>query len=222
MFLRLNHLAMNQNSQKNYWNKLAPTKEFTTNLDFNLLNPLSKDAKIVDYGCGYGRTLNQLYKAGYHNLTGFDFSEAMIQRGKNEFPHLKLKIIEENHTKCDSDSVDMVILFALLTCVVEDKAQQKMMREIHRILKPGGRVYINDFLLNDDERNRLRYNRFEKQYGTYGIFELPDGGLLRHYDENYLKQLMEGFTQEYFKKTVFTTMNGHQSNGFVMVAKKEG
>ena len=211
---------MNQNSQKTYWNKLAPTKVFTTNLDVNLLRSLPKDAKIVDYGCGYGRTLNQLYEAGYENTIGLDFSEAMIRRGRNEFPHLKLEIMEGNHTKCESDSVDLVILFALLTCVVEDAAQQKIMSEIKRILKPGGMVYINDFLLNTDERNRQRYQRFEKQYGTYGVFELADGGLLRHHDENYLKLLMDGFTQESFKKTVFTTMNGHKSNGFVMLAKK--
>jgi len=212
---------MNNNPQKNYWNKLAPTKKFTTDLDVNLLRSLPKDAKIVDYGCGYGRTLNQLYEAGYKNLSGFDFSEEMIRRGRDEFPHLDLQIVEDSYTNCPSGSVDLVILFALLTCVVQDEVQQKIMMEVKRILKSGGRVYVNDFLLNTDERNRQRYQRFEKKYGTYGIFELADGGVLRHHHEKYLNQLMNGFTQEYFKKTVFTTMNGHHSNGFVLVAKKE-
>jgi len=213
---------MNPFKQEDYWNKLAPVKKFTTSFDLKLLEAfVSKSSKIVDYGCGYGRSLSQLYDAGYQNILGFDFSKAMVQRGMNEFPHLKMEIVEGNHTNCPSASVDMVILFALLTCLVDDEQQERVMAEVKRILKPGGLVYVNDFLLNSDDRNRERYLRFAEKYGTYGVFELADGGILRHHDENYLNQLMKTFKREYFKKTTFTTMNGHQSNGFVMVARKE-
>lgn len=207
--------------QQKYWDKLAPSKTFTTTLDVALIQSMiTRDAKIVDYGCGYGRTLDELFRLGYHNLAGFDFSEAMIKRGHEAFPYLKLKVARNDLMSCPSASVDLVLLFALLTCVIDDKQQQQIIGEAWRVLKPGGYVYINDFLLNTDDRNISRYKKYVRKYNTYGVFELDDGGVLRHHDEAYLQELLSGFKQELLKKTVFTTMNGHLSNGFVMLAKK--
>jgi SAM-dependent methyltransferase len=207
--------------QQYYWNRVAPTKKFTTTLDIDMVERVvTYDARIVDFGCGYGRTLNQLYQLGYHNLLGFDFSEAMIKRGGQEYPHLKLSIADHNGIDCESESVDLVLLFAVLTCLADDAEQKKLLDEIWRVLKPGAYLYVNDFLLNNDARNVKRYQKFIDQYETYGVFELEDGAVLRHHSETYLRQLLSGFKQEIFKKTVFTTMNGHSSNGIVVFAKK--
>lgn len=43
-------------------------------------------------GCGYGRTLDELYRNDYKNLTGIDFSEKLIGRGKNLYSNLTLSI----------------------------------------------------------------------------------------------------------------------------------
>ncbi|VAW28306.1 hypothetical protein MNBD_BACTEROID07-1113, partial [hydrothermal vent metagenome] len=50
---------MEELSQKAYWDKVAAEKNFTLRPDFHLLRTvgIDKDAFIVDYGCGYGRTL---------------------------------------------------------------------------------------------------------------------------------------------------------------------
>ncbi len=47
--------------------------------------------------------------------------------------------------------VDAVILFAVFTCIVNDAEQEKLIVEIHRVLKSDGILYINDFLLNIDD-----------------------------------------------------------------------
>ena len=48
--------------QKEYWNSIADKKEFTTPFDLNeFSNYVKKDMKILDVGCGYGRTLSELY-----------------------------------------------------------------------------------------------------------------------------------------------------------------
>ena len=83
---------MQKLSQKDYWDSVSEKKEFTTVLDINLVQPfINTDSFIVDYGCGYGRTLDQLWQKGFQNTLGFDFSPEMIQRGKKEFPYLNLK-----------------------------------------------------------------------------------------------------------------------------------
>jgi len=208
-------------NQQQYWDSVSQKKEFTTLLDLTLAEPfIDPDAFIVDYGCGYGRTLNQLWQQGYKNLLGFDFSKKMIDRGKREFPYLNLKTSQNNKISCADNSVDMVILFAVLTCIINDSDQQNLMKEIERVLKPGGIVYINDFLINHDERNSKRYNAYEKKYRKYGVFELPEGAVLRHHDPIWINSLTRDFEQQEMKQITFKTMNGNLSNGFMYVGKK--
>lgn len=208
-------------NQQQYWDSVSQKKEFTTLLDLSLAEPfINPDALIVDYGCGYGRTLNQLWQLGYKNLLGFDFSEEMIHRGKREFPYLNLKTSQNNKINCADNSVDMVILFAVLTCIINDNDQQNLMKETERVLKPGGIVYINDFLINHDERNSKRYQTFQEKYKKYGVFELPEGAVLRHHEPKWVDTLTGNFKQQEMKHVTFKTMNGNLSNGFMFVGKK--
>jgi SAM-dependent methyltransferase len=213
---------MQGSNQKTYWNKVAPTKNFTTTLDFTLIPDfIKKNSLIVDYGCGYGRTLNELYTQGYRNLLGFDFSEEMVERGRSEFPYLDLKTSKDNKIDGESGTVDMVILFAVLTCITEDEKQEALIREMKRVLKPNGLIYINDFLVNTDERNIQRYDQYVEKYGTYGIFALPEGAVLRHHEESHVLQLTKDFITETYQTLQFKTMNGHVSNGFVYIGRKK-
>ena len=213
---------MEKYTQKAYWDSVAAEKNFTLRPDFHLLKTsIGKEAFIVDYGCGYGRTLDELYQAGYRNTLGLDFSGGMVARGHKSFPHLNLQIVASAHTNLRDSSVDMMLLFALLTCITEDNQQQVIMEEVKRVLKPGGVVYVMDFLINNDDRNKKRYAANTGKYGVYGIFDLPEGATLRHHDESYVKRLMKDYAITHFEKTVNKTMNGHVSNGFVMMAQKK-
>ena len=208
-------------NQKQYWDKVAKNKKFTTYLDIDLLSKyLDKESLIVDYGCGYGRTLNELYLKGFKNTIGFDFSPKMIERGKREFPFFDLRVSKNNMIDIEPASVDAVILFAVLTCIIDDEAQIKLIEEIQRALKPGGIIYINDFLVNDDERNTNRYNNFLSKYNNYGVFELEEGAVLRHHNENWIKKLTSEFNNKEYNHITFKTMNGHTSNGFVFIGTK--
>jgi len=212
---------MQQDSQQSYWDKVSKNKVFTTSLNINLVKHLiDPNSYVVDFGCGYGRTLNELWGMGYKNTMGYDFSREMIKRGQNEYPYLNLKVLENNTLPCDNGSVDMIILFALLTCIVDNSAQISLMQEAIRVLKPGGIIYINDFLLNTDQRNINRYQSFADKYKNYGVFELPEGAVLRHHSEKWIQQLTQEFQKEAMEKITFRTMNGHQSNGFVFVGRK--
>ncbi|MDD9150850.1 methyltransferase domain-containing protein [Sporolactobacillus sp. CQH2019] len=82
----------------------------------------------------------------------------------------------------EDNSIDAVLLLAVLTCVYKDQEQDSILNEIKRVLKPNGIIYINDFLLNDDERILTRYKKYKDKYKTYGVFELPEGAILRHHN----------------------------------------
>ncbi len=208
-------------NQKDYWDGVSGTKTFTTPFQVEeFAEYVSKDAVILDVGCGYGRTLNELSQSGYRNLIGVDFSEGMIERGKRQFPQLDLRVMENSSIGLADASVDAVILFAVLTCIPDGAEQRALIAEIRRVLKPGGILYVNDFLLNDDERNLKRYSEFADKYGVYGVFELPEGAVVRHHDEDWIQSLLSDLTKFRYERLTFTTMNGHRSNGFYFIGRK--
>lgn len=178
---------------------------------------VAKDAYILDVGCGYGRTLRELHGLGYTNLHGIDFSEKMIERGLDENSFLDLKVMKNADIDMPDHSVDAVILFAVLTCITRDHDQEYMVKEIKRVLKPGGIVYVNDFLLNEDERNVTRYETYAEKYGVYGAFKLPEGAVCRHHDARWIRKLFMPFDIKLMEYITFTTMHGHKSNGFYLL-----
>ena len=206
--------------QEEYWNCVSEKKEFTTPFQAEeFLKYVKKDSYILDVGCGYGRTLDELYHNGYRNLIGIDFSNGMIERGKQQFPYLDLRVKEDTEIDLPDASVDAVILFAVLTCIRTNEEQEQLLSEIKRVLKPQGILYVNDFLLNTDDRNLSRYEKFKETYGIYGVFELPEGAVCRHHDEIWIKQLLKDFSEQEYEHLTFTTMNGHKSNGFYFIGE---
>ena len=207
--------------QKEYWNKVSETKQFSTPFQIDEFSKyVKKDDVVLDVGCGYGRTLNELYTKGYKNLIGIDFSKGMIERAKKINSDIDFRIMNKSKIDLPDNSVDSVILLAVLTCIVEDKEQEYLVSEIYRVLKKGGAIYINDFLLNNDERNLNRYNEFKNKYNKYGVFELPEGAVCRHHDKEWIKGLLKDFKKKIFKEIEYTTMNGNKSNGFYYIGEK--
>lgn len=207
-------------TQKEYWNQASITKEFTTPFQAEAFEKyVKKEAVILDVGCGYGRTLNELYQSGYRHLIGIDFASGMIERGKTQYPYLDLRVKQSKNIDFPDHSIDAVILFAVLTCIKDDIEQQELISEIKRVLRPGGILYVNDFLLNEDERNQKRYAKFAEKYHNYGVFELPEGAICRHHKESYILTLLSAFQKLQYTPLTFTTMNGHQSNGFYFIGQ---
>ena len=207
--------------QKEFWNNVADEKEFTTPFRLEIFNqyvPLS--AKILDFGCGYGRTLFKLYQAGYTNAVGIDLSENMIARGKSIHPYLNLSKFKGETLPFEDNSFDSVIGLAIFTCIPITSKQSQAIEELYRILKPGGYLYLNDFLLMEDERNLTRYEKFQKKYQTYGVFELPSGGVFRHHSLEYFTKLVGKFSPIITSTEVFKTMNSNQTNGIFFLGQK--
>ena len=207
--------------QKQYWNEVSSSKEFTIPLYMDLFSRyVTKEDRILDVGCGYGRVMNELYGLGYRDLIGIDFSKGMIERGSKQFPYLDLREKKDEKIDLEDDSVDAVLLIAVLTCIYRDEDQKQLIDEITRVLRPGGILYIGDYLLGEDERNRKRYEEFEPVFGTYGVFELPEGAICRHHSEDHLRSLLKDLETLEFFPAYYTTMNGHRSKGFIYTGRK--
>jgi len=213
------------NTQAGYWDRVAGQKQFSHPLRPEWLRRWSAgpglDSQIIlDYGCGYGRTLTELWQAGFRNLMGMDFSAAMLARCHLALPSVAL-IQNDGYTlPLQNNSVDVALLFAVLTCIPDSEDQRQQIAEIRRVLRPEGLLYISDLLLNDDWRNRERYQRYAEVYQCYGVFELPEGVVVRHHRREWIQELTSLFSQLRYEPFSVTTMNGNQSSAFQYLGQK--
>jgi len=198
-----------------YWDRIAAERRFTLPLRADWLAAhLNGRARILDFGCGYGRTLAGLQDAGYENLMGMDSSAGMLRECRAHNPVMRLVQCDGQAIPLREKSVDAVLLVAVLTCIPADADQRALVGEIRRVLCPGGLLYIADFLLNDDARNRERYERGAQEGGGYGVFRHPEGIVLRHHRPEWIAELTRAFRRLEYGCFVAVTMNGNRSAAF--------
>ncbi len=80
--------------------------------------------------------------------------------------------------------------------------------------------YISDYLLQSDSRNLERYEKGLAVYGKYGVFELPEGAVLRHHDRPWLDSLLAGFEPLLWSEFQVVTMNGNPARAFQWAGRK--
>lgn len=119
------------------------------NVDIYLLDQIlkgrfSKEMKILDAGCGEGRNAVYFINQGYQ-IFGIDPSETAIQycrfRAKSLIPDFdihRFQIGRLEDIPFHAGAFDAVICSAVLHFADSVDNFWEMIREIHRILKPGG------------------------------------------------------------------------------------
>ena len=113
-----------------------------------------------------------------------------------------------------------MLLFAVLNCIPTDAGQSALIADIYRVLRPGGIVYISDYRIQPDARNRRRYDQFKDRYGMYGVFEIDGGGVVRHHTQQWIETLLTGFQAVDLYDMNVTTMNGNTALGFQYIGRK--
>jgi ubiquinone/menaquinone biosynthesis C-methylase UbiE len=96
-----------------------------------------RDLQIIDCGCGTGYNLRHLLEP-YGRTFGFDFSSDAIRRARAAGRPLVRADIQRIPFK--SDTFDLATSFDVVQSVPDDRAA---LREMARVLKPGGSVMLN-------------------------------------------------------------------------------
>jgi SAM-dependent methyltransferase len=204
-----------------YWDRVAPTAVFTLPIDASRLRRfVAPDARVLDYGCGYGRQLAELAQLGYRNLAGVDPSAAMVERARGLLPGTPIEVCEAARAPHPDAAFDAVVLSAVLTCVPRDDDQRALLAEIHRLLRPGGILLLSDFLLHSDARNLDRYADNEQRFGEYGVFEIDGGAVVRHHRVEWILALTAAFEALVLEPFAARTMNQHHATGVRFIGRK--
>ncbi|WP_379130724.1 class I SAM-dependent methyltransferase [Paenibacillus sp. sgz500958] len=103
-------------------------------------------AKVLDLCCGMGRHSLVLAEAGYE-VTGVDLSEPLLREARAQEGAGAVTWLRSDMRCLSLDGgFDAVVnLFTSFGYFEEDEEQLKVLREIRRMLKPGGK-FIIDFL----------------------------------------------------------------------------
>lgn len=207
---------MDSHSSRAYWDRVAHEKTFRHELRLDWMRAYGAGTSVLDCGCGYGRLLAQLVDNGSAGAVGSDYSASMLARCGAEQPRLTRRLVQADSRALPfrDESFDAVLLFTLLTSMPRDCDQRDLLQEARRVLRPGGLIYISDLLLNEDARNAERYQEFAAEFGTFGVFRLPEGVTVRHHSEEWIRELTGGFVQLKYERFSVTTMNGNSSAAF--------
>lgn len=210
-------------NQHLYWNKVAATKTFTHPLNLELLGQYlpQKDAQIIDFGCGYGRLVGELLANGYSKVAGYDTSEALIERGRIEGNLPIHHIASPAELPLEDDSVDAILLFAVLTCVPSNQGQRELITLLRSKLRAGGILYVSDYYLQADRLRSGAYNCLNDDSENEGVFTLTEGATLRHHSQAWIATLLSDF--EILEETMVDvfTMNGNRSEAFQIIARRQ-
>ena len=102
---------------------------------------LDRNARILDTCCGRGDLLNLLFEHGFHNIEGVDAT-----------PHPDWETMPFNiqdadvlHTPFEDSTFDYVMNLHALHHMGGFSGVEAFFTECHRILKPGGKLFIIDF-----------------------------------------------------------------------------
>ncbi|ASA23850.1 class I SAM-dependent methyltransferase [Paenibacillus donghaensis] len=174
---------------------------------------LAPGAKVLDLCCGMGRHSLALAEAGYE-VTGVDLSEPLLCEARAQEGAAQVTWIRSDMRELPLDGgFDAVVnLFTSFGYFEEDEEQIKVLREIHRMLKPGGK-FIIDFLnpacvirglvphsVREDGDNRIdETRRIENGYVKKDIVLTSiQGGTPRRYHERVKLYSLDTFKQMIF------------------------
>ena len=192
------------------WDSISETVEFTAPVDtVRISQLLDPQARILDLSCGYGRVTAQLSLQGFANVIGYDASQRMIERGRLEYPDLKLEVANAHAIPESDESFEAVVIAALLTSEPERHRRSAIISEIARLLAPDGLVIGVDFLVNDNV-----------QYNGNGHFAGPEGIEMKHFSEQELAEEFSQFKNWECKKVPAKTISGSSISALQYAARQ--
>lgn len=105
---------------------------------------IQRGRRVLDLGCGAGGTVSKLRARGVEAV-GIDFSPAMIEAARSEHG-LKnyVTCAEATELPFESDSFDVVIADGVLHHLAVQGRLNEALREVHRVLRPGGKLCCFD------------------------------------------------------------------------------
>ncbi len=140
---------------------------------------LQPGQRALEVGCGTGSTAVTLAADGL-NVEGWDINPDAIahavDRAQKAGVDKRTRFVAGDFVTADHlpDPADAVLLLRVLTCIPDPAAWKEFLSRIRRCVKPGGYLYLRDFLITP-EAYSARYDDGMRRGWRYGDFVVPEG-----------------------------------------------
>lgn len=134
--------------------------------------------KILDVGCGAGRTTIPLYNMGYRNIIGLDIAEEMIKSAKSLCNNIDFVVGDATNLQYNDQIFDKIIFsFNGLMLIPKIENRIKALREINRVLKDEGYfIFSTPYIDNklNSEFWRSEKGKWDKYKNDNRLYEFGD------------------------------------------------
>jgi ubiquinone/menaquinone biosynthesis C-methylase UbiE len=117
------------------WSDLLPLAEYTKDGD-----------SVLDLGCGNGR-LYQMFAKKQVQYTGVDQSQELLKIAHEKFPTAKFVVGEMSKLDFAGETFDSIYCIAALNHIPGREFQLQCVKEMYRVLKPGGKLLMTNWNL---------------------------------------------------------------------------
>lgn len=162
------------------------------------LKYLSKRAKILEGGCGWGLIVSALNKHGFQT-TGIDFAKNTVEIINKEFPELDVIYGDIFDLPFEDESFDAYISGGVIEHFWEGYDQ--IINEMHRVLKPGGYCFVSFPTMSPIRKlkaklgfyKRHSYNELNIKMDSFYQFALNHENVINDFTEYGFKYIEHDF-----------------------------
>ncbi len=106
-----------------------------------------RGGRALDVGSGVGWVVDQLMRRGLE-VEGSDITDVAVQRLTQRFPDVPFFVLAVGNGAIprDDDVYDVVTMLDVAYHIVDDEIWLAGLRELRRVLKPGGKLIVTDRL----------------------------------------------------------------------------
>lgn len=233
-FITPNHDKIAIENLQTFYQEKIKFEEYGLNQKMNekevtlLQDLIDKDDKVLELGCGAGRLLLEMKKAGY-DITGNDYVKRHVELIKDQNSEAKVFQGDWHHNAIKDKSFDKI--YSLGRNILHDYSlldQVQLFREARRMLKQGGQFIFDipnrekgGYKMLVDEYAKEMQDRGIKNFRYGAIYDSPDGKnfTTRYaYSDEDIKELsrLTGFKIKEVKNKNLETGKGDENLYYVL------
>ncbi|MGL1937306.1 MAG: methyltransferase domain-containing protein [Fibrobacterales bacterium] len=104
------------------------------------LKMMPTEGKLLELGCCFAETLSYYKKVFTGDFYGIDYSKEIVEKRKNDFVEIKQCDLSSDIMPYNDNQFDVVMCGEVIEHIFDT---EHMLKEIHRVLKPHGRLIIS-------------------------------------------------------------------------------
>jgi MPBQ/MSBQ methyltransferase len=160
------------NSHLNAWDRAYRSRGRLWGGGAKNLPELPEGSRVLELGSGDGKTLAAMQGRSW-DVTALDISPEALRLSRSAIgTEVSLLLADARHLPFKSDSFDAIFAFHLTGHVLQ-AGRELIAREVGRVLRPGGRLFLREFGAED-----MRAGRGEEvETGTFR----RGSGVITHY-----------------------------------------